>query len=60
MTTQEIEKIHQRASGFINDAEVNNAFEQITLLVNAAGRADMHDELERLRISYSFMLNYLE
>ncbi len=60
MTTQEIEKIHQQASSFINDAEVNNAFERITLLVNAAGRADMHDELERLRISYSFMLNYLE
>lgn len=60
MTIQEIEKIHQQASQYINDAEINNAFEQITRLVNELGRADMYDELERLRISYSFMLNYLE
>ena len=60
MTLQEIDKIHQLATGCINDAEVTNAFDHITSLVNELGRAELNDELQRLRMSYSFMLKYLE
>ncbi len=60
MTLQEIDKIHQLAAGCINDAEVTNAFDHITALVNELGRAELNDELQRLRMSYSFMLKYLE
>ena len=60
MTLQEIDNIHQLANNCINDAEVNDAFGQISMLVNELGRGDLTDELERLRMSYSFMLKYLE
>ena len=60
MTLQEIENIHRQASQCINDAEVNDAFNHVTKLVNELGRGNLNDELERLRMSYNFMLNYLE
>ena len=60
MTLQEIEQIHRQASQCINDAEVNDAFRHVSALVNEFGRGSLNDELERLRMSYSFMLNYLE
>ena len=60
MTLQEIDHIHKQATDCINDAEVNNAFSHITKLVNELGRGDLNDELERLHMSYSFMLKYLE
>ena len=59
MTIQEIDKIHQHASQCIDDARVKDAFDQINRLANELGRADINDELERLRISYDFMLKYL-
>lgn len=60
MTLQEISNIHKQATGCINDAEVTDAFDHITKLVTELGRGDLSDELERLRMSYSFMLKYLE
>ena len=60
MTLQEIENIHRQASQCINDAEVNDAFNHVTKLVNELGRGNLNDEMERLRMSYNFMLNYLE
>ena len=60
MTLQEIDNIHQLANNCINDAEVNDAFGHITTLVNELGRGNLSDELERLHMSYSFMLKYLE
>ena len=60
MTLQEIEQIHRQASQCINDAEVNDSFRHVSALVNEVGRGNLNDELERLRMSYSFMLNYLE
>ena len=60
MTIQEIENIHQKANQCINDAEVNEAFELISTLVADLGRGGLNDELERLRMSYTFMLKYLE
>ena len=59
MTIQEIEKIHRQATQYIDDARVKDAFEQINRLATELGRADINDELERLRISYDFMLRYL-
>ena len=59
MTIQEIEKTHQNANHCIDNAEVNDAFKHIKLLTDAMGRGDMNDELERLRMSYTFMLKYL-
>ena len=59
MTIQEIEKIHQSAIRCIDNAEVNDAFGHIKKLTDALGRGDMNDELERLRVSYTFMLKYL-
>ncbi len=60
MTIQEIENIHRQASQCINDAEMNDAFRHISALAGQLGRGDLNDELERLRISYTFMLKYLE
>ena len=60
MTIQEIEKTHQQANQCIGNAEVNDAFGHIKLLAAELGRGDLTDELERLAMSYTFMLNYLE
>jgi tetratricopeptide (TPR) repeat protein len=60
MTLQEIEKIHQAAAHCIDDAVINDAFDRISKLVTELGRADLNDELVRLRMSYTFMLKYLE
>lgn len=59
MTNQEIEKTHQNAIRCIDNAEVNDAFGHIKHLTDLLGRGDMNDELERLRMSYTFMLKYL-
>jgi hypothetical protein len=60
MTLQEIEKEHQSATQCIDEAAINDAFEHLSTLVTESGRADMNDELVRLRMSYTFMLRYLE
>ena len=60
MTVQEIEKTYQSATQCINEARVSDAFVHITRLVNELGRGSLSDELERLRMSYTFMLKYLE
>jgi len=60
MTLQEIENTHRQATQCINDAEVNDAFTHISKLVNESSSANLNDELERLRMSYTFMLKYLE
>ncbi len=60
MTLQEINKIHQSTVQCIDDAVINDAFDLISKLVNELGRADLNDELVRLRMSYTFMLKYLE
>ena len=59
MSIQEIENIHQQTSQCIDEARVKDAFEIISKLAAELGRADINDELERLRISYDFMLRYL-
>ena len=59
MTLQEIEKTHQNANRCIDNAEVNDAFAHIKQLTDTLGRGDMNDELERLHMSYTFMLKYL-
>lgn len=60
MTLQEIEKAHKQANDCIDHAEVNDAFILIARLATELGRGDLNDELERLRMSYTFMLKYLE
>ena len=60
MTIQEIENSHRQATQFLDDAEVSEAFETVGKLTAELGRADLNDELERLRMSYTFMLKYLE
>ena len=60
MTIQEIEKTYQSAQQCINEARICDAFVHATALSNALGRADLNDEIERLRMSYTFMLKYLE
>ena len=60
MTLQEIENTHQDAAKRIDDAEVNHSIALISRLVTELGRGDLSDELERLRMSYTFMLKYLE
>lgn len=60
MTIQEIENTHRQAEQCINDAEINDAFVHVSALVNQLGRGEQNDELERIRMSYSLMLKYLE
>lgn len=60
MTLKEIDQIHKLTSQCIDDAKVNEAFAHLTKLVNESGRANLCDDLERLRMSYTFMLKYLE
>ena len=60
MTIQEIDKVHLTATQCIDDAAINDAFDHISALVAESGRADLNDELVRLRMSYTFMLKYLE
>ena len=60
MTIQEIDKEHQLATQCLDEAGINDAFGHISTLVDEYGRADMNDELVRLRMSYTFMLKYLE
>ncbi|MBQ6167878.1 MAG: tetratricopeptide repeat protein [Muribaculaceae bacterium] len=59
MTIQEIENIHRQAARYIDEARVQEAFGQINMLAKELGRSDINDDLERLRISYDFMLKYL-
>ena len=59
MTLQEIENTHRQAARYIDEARVKEAFGQIHLLALELGRSDINDDLERLRISYDFMLKYL-
>ena len=60
MTKQEIENSYRQASQCIDDAEIKDAFSLISSLVTESGRAILNDELERLNMSYTFMLKYLE
>lgn len=60
MTLQEIEKLHQQTTGHIRAARVNDAFVTLGRLVQQLGRTDLSDELEKLRMSFTFMLRYLE
>ena len=60
MTLQEIEKEHKSATQCIDEAAINDAFGHLATLVEELGRADLNDELVRLRMSYTFMLKYLE
>jgi len=60
MTIKEIDHIHKLTSQCIDDAKVNDAFAHLTQLVNETGRANLCDDLEKLRMSYTFMLKYLE
>jgi len=60
MTLQEIEKEHLSATQCIDEAATSDAFEHISALVAESGRADLNDELVRLKMSYTFMLRYLE
>ena len=60
MTKQEIENLYRQAAKCIDDAEIKDAFSVISSLVAESGRASLNDELERLNISYTFMLKYLE
>ena len=60
MTKQEIENTYRQATKCIDDAEIKDAFALISSLVNETGRASLTDELERLNMSYTFMLKYLE
>ena len=60
MTKPEIENIHRLANHSIDDAEVKDAFGHISSLVNELGRGNLNDELDRLNMSYTFMLKYVE
>ena len=60
MTKLEIENIHRQATLFLDNAEVSEAFETVGKLSHELSRADINDELERLHMSYTFMLKYLE
>ena len=60
MTKLEIENIHRQATLFLDNAEVSEAFETVGKLSHELSRADINDELERLHMSYKFMLKYLE
>ena len=60
MTIQQIENLHTLTAQCIDNAEVTDAFRYIDSLVKESGRANLSDEIERLRISYTFMLKYLE
>lgn len=60
MTLQEIENTHNQATKSLGNAEVNDAFNLVSELAAQLGRADLNDSLERLRMSYTFMLKYLE
>lgn len=60
MTIREIENCYKQVTLHIDNAEVSSAFDQIGTLVKELGRGDYNDELERLRMSYTFMLKYLE
>ena len=60
MTIKEIQNTHRLVTRCIDEAEVSDAFVHLSALINESGRADLNDELERLRMSYTFMLKYLE
>ncbi|MBR5685758.1 MAG: tetratricopeptide repeat protein [Muribaculaceae bacterium] len=60
MTINEIDNIHKLVSRCIDDAEINDAFTHLATLINESGRVNLNDELERLHMSYTFMLKYLE
>ncbi len=60
MTIKEIENIHSQVSRCIDSAEINGAISLLESLINESNRADLNDEMERLRMSYTFMLKYFE
>ena len=60
MTRQEIENTHRKVKQCIDDASVKEAFTLISTLINESGRPNLSDELERLNMSYTLMLKYLE
>ena len=60
MTIQEIENLHKQVARCIEGGETYDAFNHLDTLVKESGRGNLNDELERLRMSYTFMLKYLE
>ena len=60
MTIQQIEDLHIKTSQCIEAGEITNAFGHLTQLVTETGRANLSDELEQSRMSYNFMLKYLQ
>ena len=60
MTIQEIDKTYRLAMQYIDNAQVNDALAQVSVLVAASSQASLNDELERLRMSYRLMLKYLQ
>ena len=59
MTTQEIVDTHRQANQFIDDSRINDAFAHVSRLVNELANGNYNDELQRLRMSYDYMLKYL-
>lgn len=60
MTIQEIENTHRLAAQCIDESRIDDAFGHVSSLVNELAQGNTHDELQRLRMSYDFMLKYLE
>ena len=60
MTIQEIENLHKQVTRCIEGGETTDAFTHLGTLVKEYGRGNLNDELERLHMSYTFMLKYLE
>lgn len=60
MELNEIKRINKSIHKLLDDSRVNDAFNTIEPLIQEAGSWNLREQLEQLRISYRFMLQYLQ
>lgn len=60
MTTQEIAKLHDDVMANIDHQRLNHAMNQLSQLIDQSGQGKLRDQLEQMKLSYGFMLQYME
>jgi len=59
MNTQEIQKLHTAIVECIDQQRLNQAMSLLAKLTDETGSAQLRDQLEQVKMSYNFMLQYM-
>ena len=58
MTAIETRNFTQKAYTALNNSQIQSALNEISTLVDTSSSGDLHDELERIKLEYSYLLKY--